>query len=128
MPSFGPGPRTRDPEHARIDVHPGHGTVGADTLGREPRHDSGAARDVEHALARPKRRDVDELGSKGGADGGDEVALNAELRGTTTILRNLPAGGEERAWREALITVVRGFDSHAPATSTMTTFGGTARP
>jgi AcrR family transcriptional regulator len=54
-----------------------------------------------------------------------EGLANAELRGT--ILRNLPAGGEERAWREALMTVVRGFDSHAPATSTMTTFGGTAR-
>jgi AcrR family transcriptional regulator len=55
-----------------------------------------------------------------------EGLANAELRGT--ILRNLPAGGEERAWREALMTVIRGFDSRAPATSTMTTFGGTAEP
>jgi AcrR family transcriptional regulator len=43
-----------------------------------------------------------------------EGLANAELRGT--ILRNLPPGGEERAWREALMTVIRGFDSRAPAT------------
>jgi AcrR family transcriptional regulator len=55
-----------------------------------------------------------------------EGLANAELRGT--ILRNLPPGGEERAWREALTTVIRGFDSRAPATSTMTTIGGTAEP
>jgi AcrR family transcriptional regulator len=55
-----------------------------------------------------------------------EGLANAELRGT--ILRNLPAGSEERAWREALMTVIRGFDSRAPATSTMDTFGGTAEP
>ena len=55
-----------------------------------------------------------------------EGLANAELRGT--ILRNLPAGREERAWREALMTVIRGFDSRAPATSTMTTIGGTAEP
>ena len=36
-----------------------------------------------------------------------EGLANAELRGT--VLRNLPPGGEERAWREALATVVRGF-------------------
>jgi AcrR family transcriptional regulator len=55
-----------------------------------------------------------------------EGLANAELRGT--ILRNLPAGSEERAWREALMTVIRGFDSRGPATSTMNTFGGTAEP
>jgi len=32
---------------------------------------------------------------------------NAELRGA--VLRNLPAGNEERAWREALATVIAGF-------------------
>lgn len=53
-----------------------------------------------------------------------EGLANAELRGP--ILSILPAGGEERAWREALMTVIRGFDSSGPATSTptMTTIGG----
>jgi len=55
-----------------------------------------------------------------------EGLANAELRGT--ILRNLPPGGEDRAWREALMTVIRGFDSRAPARSTMTGIGGTAEP
>ena len=36
-----------------------------------------------------------------------EGLANAELRGT--ILRILPPGEEERTWREALTTVVRGF-------------------
>jgi AcrR family transcriptional regulator len=36
-----------------------------------------------------------------------EGLANAELRGAT--LRILPEGEEERAWREALTTVVRGF-------------------
>ena len=36
-----------------------------------------------------------------------EGLANAELRGT--ILRILPAGEEERTWREALTTVARGF-------------------
>ena len=36
-----------------------------------------------------------------------EGLANAELRGT--ILRVLPAGEEERTWREALATVIRGF-------------------
>jgi hypothetical protein len=35
-----------------------------------------------------------------------EGLANAELRGTTLSI--LPAGGEERAWREALTTVIRG--------------------
>jgi AcrR family transcriptional regulator len=39
---------------------------------------------------------------------------NAELRGS--ILRILPAGAEEQAWRDALLTVVRGFgSSRSPA-------------
>jgi AcrR family transcriptional regulator len=42
-----------------------------------------------------------------------EGLANAELRGS--ILRILPAGGEERAWREALTTVVRGLGASAPA-------------
>jgi AcrR family transcriptional regulator len=36
-----------------------------------------------------------------------EGLANAELRGST--LRILPLGAEERAWRDALTTVVRGF-------------------
>lgn len=40
-----------------------------------------------------------------------EGLANAELRGA--VFRNLPAGGEERAWREALTTLVRGFDASA---------------
>lgn len=40
-----------------------------------------------------------------------EGLANAELRGATLPL--LPAGGEERAWREALRTVVRGFSASA---------------
>ena len=40
-----------------------------------------------------------------------EGLANAELRGTTLSI--LPAGEEERAWREALTTVIRGFDSGA---------------
>jgi AcrR family transcriptional regulator len=40
-----------------------------------------------------------------------EGLANAELRGAT--LRILPEGLEERAWREALLTVVRGFGATA---------------
>jgi AcrR family transcriptional regulator len=40
---------------------------------------------------------------------------NAELRGS--ILRILPAGTEEQAWRQALTTVVRGFGASTPAQS-----------
>ena len=36
-----------------------------------------------------------------------EGLANAELRGA--VFRNLPEGEEERAWREALTTLVRGF-------------------
>ena len=38
-----------------------------------------------------------------------EGLANAELRGA--ILPNLPPGGEEAAWREALTTVIRGFSA-----------------
>ena len=41
-----------------------------------------------------------------------EGLANAELRGTTLSI--LPAGSEERAWRDALGTVVRGFGATAP--------------
>jgi hypothetical protein len=40
-----------------------------------------------------------------------EGLANAELRGAT--LRILPSGEEERAWRKALDTVVRGFGAPA---------------
>jgi hypothetical protein len=36
-----------------------------------------------------------------------EGLANAELRGS--VLRILPQGSEERVWREALTSVVRGF-------------------
>ena len=41
-----------------------------------------------------------------------EGLSNAELRGAT--LRILPPGEEERAWRDALTTVIRGFTATAP--------------
>jgi AcrR family transcriptional regulator len=43
-----------------------------------------------------------------------EGLANSELRGTTLSI--LPEGAEERAWRAALTTLVRGFNSSAPAT------------
>lgn len=45
-----------------------------------------------------------------------EGLSNAELRGA--ILRLLPEGEEERTWREALITVVRGFSRSDDVRST----------
>jgi AcrR family transcriptional regulator len=41
-----------------------------------------------------------------------EGLANAELRGAT--LRILPEGGEERAWRDALATLVQGFRAKRP--------------
>jgi AcrR family transcriptional regulator len=41
-----------------------------------------------------------------------EGLANAELRGA--VLPLFPLGGEERAWRDALRTVVRGFSASAP--------------
>lgn len=41
-----------------------------------------------------------------------EGLANAELRGAT--LRILPEGGEERAWRDGLATLVRGFRATRP--------------
>jgi AcrR family transcriptional regulator len=42
-----------------------------------------------------------------------EGLANAELRGA--VFRNLPEGGEERAWRDALATVIDGFSSGSPS-------------
>ena len=42
-----------------------------------------------------------------------EGLANAELRGA--VLPNLPAGNEEAAWRQALITVVAGFSAGGTA-------------
>jgi AcrR family transcriptional regulator len=42
-----------------------------------------------------------------------EGLANAELRGD--VLRIIPHGEEERAWRDALTTVLRGFNASAPA-------------
>ena len=47
-----------------------------------------------------------------------EGLANAELRGA--VLRNLPEGDEERAWRDALATVIAGF-AGSPAVSRTTT-------
>ena len=41
-----------------------------------------------------------------------EGLANSELRGT--ILRILPEGDEERAWRDSLTALVRGFNSNGP--------------
>lgn len=41
-----------------------------------------------------------------------EGLANAELRGD--VLRIMPRGEEERAWRDALTTVVRGFSANDP--------------
>ena len=72
-------------------------------------------------LAKVQRvADAGLLGRKSVADAAVEFnamlegLANAELRGTTLSI--LPAGSEERAWREALTTVARGFGSSAPAT------------
>ena len=40
-----------------------------------------------------------------------EGLANAELRGE--VFRNLPEGEEERAWRNALTTLIRGFNGSA---------------
>ena len=50
---------------------------------------------------------------------------NAELRGATLPI--LPVGKEERAWRDALGTVVRGF-SRAPTRARARSRGTSARP
>jgi hypothetical protein len=42
-----------------------------------------------------------------------EGLANAELRGA--VLPNLPAGDEEEAWRQALITVIAGFSAGGTA-------------
>ena len=58
------------------------------------------------------------LGRKSVLDAAREVNAmmeglsNAELRGATLPI--LPAGDEERAWRDALTTVIRGFAATAP--------------
>ena len=41
-----------------------------------------------------------------------EGLANAELRGS--VFRNLPEGGEELAWRNALATVIDGFSPRSP--------------
>jgi hypothetical protein len=42
-----------------------------------------------------------------------EGLANAELRGA--VFRNLPEGGEELAWRNALATVIDGFSTGVPS-------------
>jgi AcrR family transcriptional regulator len=63
-------------------------------------------------------QDAGLLGRKSVLDAAREVnammegLANAELRGAT--LRILPAGEEERVWRDALTTVIRGFTATTP--------------
>ena len=76
------------------------------------------AREEAHARLHAKIRRVGDaglLGSKTVLEAALEFnamlegLANAELRGST--LRILPLGAEERAWRDALTTVVRGFSA-----------------
>jgi AcrR family transcriptional regulator len=73
-------------------------------------------RSLSRLLAKVQRvADAGLLGSKSVRDAAVEVnamaegLANSELRGT--VLSILPPGGEERAWRDAITTVVRGFNS-----------------
>jgi AcrR family transcriptional regulator len=76
----------------------------------------------ERSLSRlmGKVQRVADAGLLGGASARDgavaynamaEGLANSELRGTTLSI--LPEGAEERAWRDALTTLVRGFNSNA---------------
>ncbi|WP_245525663.1 hypothetical protein [Mesorhizobium sp. M00.F.Ca.ET.216.01.1.1] len=53
--------RTGHCQHARIHVEASTRAASTDAVRREPRHDTGAARDIEHALARLKPSDADEI-------------------------------------------------------------------
>jgi AcrR family transcriptional regulator len=72
-------------------------------------------RSLSRLLAKVQRvADAGQLGSTSVRDGAVafnamcEGLANSELRGT--ILRILPAGEEERAWRDSLTALVRGFN------------------
>jgi AcrR family transcriptional regulator len=64
-----------------------------------------------------RMKDAGLLGRKSVAGAAREInamwegLANAQLRGD--VLRILPEGQEERAWHDALVTVVRGFDAPA---------------
>lgn len=63
-------------------------------------------------------KDAGRLGRKSVPDAAREInamwegLANAELRGD--VLRIMPKGQEETAWRDALMTVVRGFNAPSP--------------
>jgi AcrR family transcriptional regulator len=72
-------------------------------------------RSLSRLLAKVQRvADAGQLGSMSAQDGAVafnamcEGLANSELRGT--ILRILPAGEEERVWRDSLAALVRGFN------------------
>ena len=76
-------------------------------------------RSLSGLLAKVQRvADAGQLGSTSVRDGAVafnamcEGLANSELRGT--ILSILPQGDEERAWRDALTALVRGFDADRP--------------
>lgn len=78
-------------------------------------------RSLSRLLAKVQRvADAGLLGGKSVRDAAVEFnamaegLANSELRGT--VLSILPAGEEERSWREAFTTLVRGFNSSPSAT------------
>jgi hypothetical protein len=64
-------------QHARADVDADDRAAPADRLGRHPRDDAGAARDVQHAVAGSQRGVADQRGGERRSDCGDEVPLVA---------------------------------------------------
>jgi len=62
--------RVGNRQHAGIEVEPSDGPGCADTLCREPRHDTRAAGNIQHTLTRAKRGDLDEVGCQGRAKAG----------------------------------------------------------
>jgi hypothetical protein len=79
-------------------------------------HTEARDRSLSRLLAKVQRvADAGQLGSTSVRDGA--VAFNAMCEGLAnselrdTILRILPAGEEERAWRDSLTALVRGFNA-----------------
>jgi hypothetical protein len=79
-----PGPRDR--QHGGVDVGAGDQAIVPDTLGGHSGRDSRPARDVQHSLAGPNRRHVDQSVREGLADRGNEVPLVVLGRGARVRL------------------------------------------
>jgi AcrR family transcriptional regulator len=127
-------PETEDPVADLVDVgatvfrglvrdHPALYRIAFQRIvpGLQAGADLTAARERAFAQLQAKVRRLEDaglLGRKSVPDAALEVNAmmeglsNAELRGAT--LRILPTGEEERAWRDALTTVIRGFSATAP--------------